>query len=196
MLPERILLVDLHEPLVRAWQQAFASHESVEAHQADFFSSNADAMVSPANSFGIMDGGLDRAIRDTLGGDLERRVRTVILERHHGEMPVGAAEIVETGHAQWPWLVIAPTMRVPELVNRTLNAYLAFRATLLAIAAYNRIEHRIRSVVVPGLGTGIGAMEPRRCAAQMRIAFDQVSKPATIPSFDTIHRTHHALRDS
>lgn len=27
----------------------------------------AEAMVSPANSFGIMDGGLDAAIRDQLG---------------------------------------------------------------------------------------------------------------------------------
>jgi O-acetyl-ADP-ribose deacetylase (regulator of RNase III) len=82
-------------------------------------------------------------------------------------------------------------MRVPESVAQTLNAYLAFRAALLACA---RHEARVASIVCCGLGTGIGAMEPARCAAQMRIAFEHARKPARIPSFDQIHRVHQALR--
>lgn len=52
----------------------------------------------------------------------------------------------------------------------------------------------IRSLVCCGLATGIGGMEPARCAAQMRVALEQVRKPARIPSFDQIHRVHAALR--
>jgi O-acetyl-ADP-ribose deacetylase (regulator of RNase III) len=197
MLAERILLIDRSAPLCAAWSETFAAYEHVEVVAGDFFSRDADAMVSPANSFGIMDGGLDLAIRGRLGFEIQTRVQRVILERHHGELPVGAAEIVETGHARWPYLVVAPTMRVPESIAQTTNAYIAFRATLLAIRRHNEgTGTRIRSVVVPGLGTGVGGMDPRRCAAQMRIAFDQVRKPARIPSYASIHETHFALRSA
>jgi O-acetyl-ADP-ribose deacetylase (regulator of RNase III) len=193
-----ILLVDKWRPLCDAWRQAFAPHENVTVLEGDFFAREADAMVSPANSFGIMDGGLDVAIRNALGGQIESAVQHVILERYHGEMHVGAAEVIETAHPRWPHLVVAPTMRVPESVANTLNAYVAFRAVLLAVREYNRRAGStpIDTLLVPGLGTGIGAMDARRCAAQMRMAFDQVSKPARIPSFAHIHDLHHKLRSS
>jgi O-acetyl-ADP-ribose deacetylase (regulator of RNase III) len=194
MLRTKIVLIDQRAALVSAWKRAFAEYEQVEAIEGDFFSRPADAMVSPANSFGIMDGGLDRAIRDHLGFAVERAAQRSILEHHHGELPVGQAVIVESGHAHWPSLIVAPTMRVPENVSRTLNAYLAFRAVLLAVSHHNAVSSRtIASIVCPGLGTGIGAMEPERCAVQMRMAYRQVAGPARIPSFDQIHAIHGAL---
>src|SRR5262245_34548256 len=111
MLPERVHLVDRNGPLVRAWRDVFSRYAQMEAREADFFSVSADAMVSPANSFGIMDGGLDLAIRDTLGFEVQSRVQDAIVKDFHGELPVGAATIVATGHTSWPWLVVAPTMR-------------------------------------------------------------------------------------
>lgn len=193
----RIYLVDRDERLVAAWQQVFAKEPTVVAEPGDYFERDADAMVSPANSFGIMDGGLDAAIRDQIGGRTQQRVQSMILEHHHGEMPVGCAEIVETGNQRWPYLVVAPTMRVPESVSNTLNAYLAFRATLLAVERFNGARGGpIRSLLAPGLGTGIGGVDPRRCAAQMRIAFDQVANPARIPSFDLIHKLHAKLKSA
>ena len=193
-LPEHVLLVDRTPALAAAWRRAFEAHEGVEVVEGDFFSRPADAMVSPANSFGIMDGGLDLAIRDTLGFEVQRAAQRVILEKHHGELPVGQAEVVETSHSTWPRLVVAPTMRVPENVSRTTNAYLAFRAAMLAVARFNAVsDTKIRSLVCPGLGTGIGAMDPERCAAQMLLAYRQVSGPARIPSFAQIHQVHAAL---
>jgi O-acetyl-ADP-ribose deacetylase (regulator of RNase III) len=196
--PDKILLVDTWRPLCTAWSQAFGQFAGVEVFEGDFFSHDADAMVSPANSFGIMDGGLDLAIRSALGSSIQGEVQRVILERHHGELPVGAAEVVPTGHPRWPHLVVAPTMRVPESVAHTVNAYLAFRAVLLAVRRHNASAGvpTIRSLLVPGLGTGIGAMDARRCAAQMRMAFDQVSKPARIPSHALLHDNHAKLRSA
>lgn len=195
---ERILLVARTAPLVRAWNDAFGRIDRVEPTQGDFFAQRADAMVSPANSFGIMDGGLDAAILENLGPRTQPAVQKVIVEQYHGEMPVGAAEIVPTGHAAWPFLVVTPTMRVPERVARTLNAYLAFRACLLAVARHNEAAARtggasISTLLVPGLCTGVGGMEPRRCAAQMKVAFDQATRTARIPSFEEIHKVHKAL---
>lgn len=190
---EKITLVDRQGPLTSAWERAFEDVEAVRVVRGDFFEVPADAMVSPANSFGIMDGGLDRAIRDRLGFGVERAAQRRIVERHHGELAVGSAELVATEHPEWPWLVVAPTMRVPESVTHTLNAYLAFRAVLLAVRSH---DAPIRSLVCPGLGTGIGGMDPQRCAVQMRVAYDQVSGPARIPSFQRIHALHQALRSA
>ena len=187
----QILLVDREASMARAWRSAFADRDDVEVFEGDYFARPAAAMVSPANSFGVMDGGLDLAIRDELGFPIQQRVQRVILERHHGELPVGAAELVETGDARWPVLVVAPTMRVPESVAQTLNAYLAFRAIVLACKRAD-----LPSVVCCGLGTGIGAMEPQRAAVQMRMALLHATGPARIPSFAQIHATHRALRTS
>lgn len=187
----KILLVDRHEPMVRAWSRVFEDVDDVEVIQGDYFATPATAIVSPANCFGIMDGGLDLAIRGELGLSVQTRVQRVIVERYHGEIPIGCAEIVETGDSRWPLLVCAPTMRVPEVVGQTLNAYLAFRAVLVACARY---PTPIESIVCCGLCTGIGAMEPTRAAAQMRVAYEQLRKPARIPSFQEIHHVHAALR--
>lgn len=197
-MPEQIMLRDLWDPLVDAGSQVFEPFAAIDVAKADFFAEDADALVSPANSFGIMDGGLDLAIRSELGHHVQKRVQDRILADHHGEIAVGAAFVVPTDHTRWPYLVVAPTMRVPEPSAHTLNAYLAFRAVLLSVAAFNAREAtpRIASIVVPGFCTGIGGMDARRCAAQMRMAYDQVTKPARIPSFDMIHKLHHKLRSA
>jgi len=192
---ERIVLVDREASLVAAWREVFRGFPEVVPECRDFFAEPADAMVSPGNSFGIMDGGLDAAIRDTLGPSLEMRVRTMLAERHHGELHVGGAELLETGDGRWPLLVFAPTMRVPDDVSRTTNAYVAFRAILLAVRRHNEGGARpIRSLVCPGLCTGVGAMPARRSAAQMRVAYRQLQEPLTLPSFDAIYEIHRKMR--
>jgi O-acetyl-ADP-ribose deacetylase (regulator of RNase III) len=195
VLPERIHLVDRDASLVAAWREVFREFGEVVPERRDFFEQPADAMVAPGNSFGIMDGGLDAAIREALGPAIEGRVRAMLAEKHHAELPVGGAEIVETAHERWPALIFAPTMRVPDDVSRTTNAYLSFRAILLAVRRHNSVSSRpIRSLQCPGLCTGIGAMPARRCAAQMRIAYRQVREPPTLPAFDTIYEIHTKMR--
>lgn len=61
-------------------------------------------------------------------------------------------------------------MRVPVTIENTANVYLAFRAALLAIAASNKI----RSLLSPALGTGVGAMPIERAARQMYAAYAEV----------------------
>src|SRR4051812_22964592 len=55
------------------------------------------------------------------------------------------------------------------------------------------VRHDVASVVC-WLGTGIGAMEPQRCALQIGMALLHVTAPARIPAFAQIHATHHSLR--
>jgi O-acetyl-ADP-ribose deacetylase (regulator of RNase III) len=183
-----IHLRDLSASLAAAWEEVFGGVPGVSISQGDIFSTRpgplprnapidvaADAVVSPANSFGFMDGGIDAVYTHKFGFALERRLQALLVAEHGGELPVGCAVIVETGSADIPWCISAPTMRVPEAVPDTANAYLAFRAALRAVLAHNAAGRRpIRRVLCPGLATTTGRMPAGRCAAQMRAAWDNV----------------------
>ncbi|WHI49671.1 macro domain-containing protein [Microbulbifer sp. MLAF003] len=196
MLPNKIYLIDRSKDLVEAWRQVFEGIDIFEVVEGDYFSISADAMVSPANSFGIMDGGLDLPIRNTLGFEVEERLQERIKSDFHGELPVGAAIIVPTSNDSWPYLIAAPTMRVPEDISTTLNAYHAFRAILNSVQMFNQSPNgcQINSIVCSGLGTGIGNLSVRRCAGHMRAAYSYLSKPSRIPSYNEIHESHKKLQ--
>ena len=70
-------------------------------------------------------------------------------------------------------------MRVPMILQESVNAYLAARAVFLLIKlgrfeSGTQISEEIRTVGFPGLGTGVGRLSPNTCARQMRAAIDDV----------------------
>jgi O-acetyl-ADP-ribose deacetylase (regulator of RNase III) len=140
--------------------------------ECDITTLKCDAIVSPANSFGFMDGGLDLALSSRFGWGLQDRVRNLIDELPEQELLVGKALAVETCDEQVPWLIVAPTMRVPMSFNigTSINAYLAMRAILLTAKSIANLT----SIAVPGLCTGVGRMPPALAAKQMFMAYDEV----------------------
>jgi O-acetyl-ADP-ribose deacetylase (regulator of RNase III) len=171
----RVILCDNHLPVVEAWQAYFDGVPGVDVTCDEIFAVEADGLVSPANSFGRMDGGLDAQIIEFLGEDVELEVQRMITQRYDGELIVGQAEIVLTLAPQFPYLIVAPTMRVPQNVSRTVNAYLAFRGALRAVQEFNALHgDPIQTLLVPGLATANGFMPPLRAARQMRAAYDTV----------------------
>jgi O-acetyl-ADP-ribose deacetylase (regulator of RNase III) len=195
MLPATLYLIDRSQELAREWQEQFVNCPGIEILSGDYFQKSADAIVSPANSFGIMDGGLDLAIRNELGFAIEQKVQEVIVQKYHGELPVGCAEIVDTNDMRWKYLIAAPTMRIPELIRFTINTYLAFRAILVAIENFNQAHGvaAINSCICPGLGTGVGGVSAATCARQMRAAYQTMKSVARIPSYEAIHEFHSTL---
>lgn len=137
-----IHLRDISPGVVAAWEVAFASALGVQVSCGDIFANAADAIVSPANSFGYMDGGIDLVYSRFFGWELQEKLQAQLLAEHFGELPVGQAVIVPTGHASIPFLVSAPTMRVPSSIAKTLNVYLAFRAALIAVRNHNATSER------------------------------------------------------
>jgi O-acetyl-ADP-ribose deacetylase (regulator of RNase III) len=185
----KLHLRDLGIELIEAWRREFVGVASVEISHGDIFSTKAgpvssgdlidvtaDAIVSPANSFGFMDGGIDAVYTFQLGPQVQERLRERLARDFHGELPIGQAVIVPTGRHEIPWCISAPTMRIPGIVADTPNAYLAFRAALMAVLAHNRSSRElpIRSVVCPGLATAVGRMPVERCARQMRAAWNRI----------------------
>ncbi len=180
----QITLCDTYLPLVESWQAYFTGLPNISITCDSIFTLEADALVSPANSFGRMDGGLDAQIVEFLGEDVEVEVQQMIRDRHDGELVVGQAEIVITNATQFPFLVVAPTMRVPQNISRTVNSYLAFRAALRSVLDFNALHGDIiQTLLVPGLGTDNGFMPPLRAARQMRAAYEVVMSGAT-PNLD------------
>lgn len=175
-----LVLADINDSLYQAWQVAFEGVEAVQLEHGSIFDVACDALVSPANSFGYMDGGLDLRISQFFGWHVQERLQTRIRERHFGELLVGAAEIVETDHSKIPYCISAPTMRVPMILGKeSVNTYLAARAIFLLVqhghlADGRPIREVVQTVAMPGLGTGVGKVPPKVCALQMRVAYEQV----------------------
>lgn len=66
-------------------------------------------------------------------------------------------------------------------ITGTPNVYLAMRAILLLLK-YGELDtgepiyKQVKSIAIPGLGTGIGQIAPMTCARQMRIAWEDVQQ--------------------
>jgi O-acetyl-ADP-ribose deacetylase (regulator of RNase III) len=168
-----IKLVAFNLELYYAWKKYFDSTKSVEIIDGDILKQSASAIVSPANSFGYMDGGLDLKYSQHFGWELEARVRDRLEKEYYGELPVGNSIIVETCNNTIPFLILAPTMRVPSDVSTTVNSYLAFKGILQEVLKFNKnTEKPINSILCPGLATGEGKMAPELCAKQMYRAYE------------------------
>src|SRR5438132_1770631 len=149
-------LVDLNEEMTEAWRKSFSRFPEVTVQQADLLEVAQNCVVSPANSYGFMDGGIDAAYCAFFGPEIERRVREAIARRPEGHLPVGAGLFVHTGHIRVPYLIVAPTMTVPESVY-SKNCYRAMMAVMRIAGAEAEVG---RDVYCPGLGTGVGMVPP------------------------------------
>ncbi|AEF86163.1 appr-1-p processing domain protein [Treponema primitia ZAS-2] len=188
----KILLRDLSKEIVDAWATVFNGYSDVEVSCGNIFDAKADAIVSPANSFGFMDGGIDLVYSHYFGWDLQKKLQKTIQKDYYGELPVGSALVIKTKNKDVKYLISAPTMRLPEDVSKTINAYLAFRAALIEINKFNKDnENTIKKVLCPGLGTLTGLISPMSCATQMKKAYDSVIRriplfPRNLAEADTI----------
>ena len=135
----KIYLVYNQTELGISWKKYFSELADVEILQGDITKIHCDAVVSPANSFGFMDGGLDLALIEKFGANLETKLQNLIKELPEKELLIGKALILETGNKSQPYLISAPTMRVPMSFNihSSVNAYLAMKA-ILTIAKNNQ----------------------------------------------------------
>ena len=126
-----------------------------------------------------MDGGLDMLISEFFGWHVQERLQDVIRDKHHGELLVGLAEIVPTDNSRIPFVISAPTMRVPMILREAVNVYLATRAVIL-LGLHGRfldgraVSEDVHTIAVPGMGTGVGRVPPDTCARQMKAAVDDV----------------------
>ncbi len=168
----KIKLVYKEEGLGEAWKKDFGNFDNVEVIHEDIVKVKCDAIVSPANSFGFMDGGLDIHLSETFGWHMQDELQRRISELEERELLVGKSMIIPTKNKEIPYLISVPTMRVPMSFNiaTSVNAYLAMKAILIAAKKHEEIH----TVAIPGLCTGCGRMPFHIASNQMFLAFDEV----------------------
>ncbi len=164
----KLVLVDQNPALVGHWKREFASFSEVDVVCDDILSLAQNAIVSPANSYGVMDGGIDLLYLQYFGMEVQDRVMDAISRRQEGYLPVGASIVIKTGHPRIQYLVVAPTMLVPEPVPPA-NSFFAMSAALRAAGRIAGITH----LYCPGLGTGTGQIPVDIAAAEMANAYSK-----------------------
>ncbi len=167
-------LCSIDTGLISTWKKEFKDYSEVDIIEGDIFSQKADAIVSPGNSFGLMDAGLDKLTHDYFSFDLEKRLQEKIKAVHFGELPVGTATIIKTDDERFPYFISSPTMRVPMRLKESVNVYLATRAVFVSMNEHNTESDDIHSVIIPGMGVGSGKMPYDIAAKQMRTAYESI----------------------
>lgn len=161
------------------------------------------AYVSPANSFGYMDGGIDlyydqdifQCIQDSVQelifelnypnrfvdeNDRDHNSKTIMEARGWGVgyLPIGSCLVVDgTSDNPTQKLLVAPTMNMPSYVKGTQNPYYAFLGILKAVSRYNLgvddKGQKITKILCPGLATGVGGFTFEESATQIYQAFTE-----------------------
>ncbi|MEE9491934.1 MAG: macro domain-containing protein [Gammaproteobacteria bacterium] len=168
----KLSLIDTSPEMITAWDRVFFDTPDVEILQGNILDFAEDTIVSPANSYGYMDGGIDKVYRDHFGIEIEKTVQNAIKKTGKQFLPVGSALIVKTHDARVPHMIIAPTMFLPEPV-KPKNCFFAMSAIL---NIYTKHHTTIQNIYCPGLGTGIGQVEPLDSAKEMKAAYIQWQK--------------------
>ena len=213
----RLTFINLTEESLKPFRIQFANTQGVDFIKGNIteYMDQYDCIVSPANSYGIMDGGIDKAISYYFP-NVRENVKKVIDSRFHGEQPVGTSVLVDTGPTvrNGPSKILAhtPTMRIPKNLANSENAYLAFKALLCEIKRYNKLSEesfnkkitirsqnypKINSVLCTSFCNGSGDMPINRSAIQMKLAYKHVMEEAPIEAiWPTVHNRDRDIEET
>lgn len=175
---KKYILMATDDFIADRFQREFSPYDNVSVWNGTFETlPGIDCLVSPGNSFGLMDGGMDQAIVNYFGDEIQIKVQSVISDVFYSEQPIGTSFIVGTGDDSIPYLAHTPTMRVPTDISSTDNVYNAMRATLMETERHEDIN----TVAIPAFGHGAGGVHGAKVAYQMAKAFLQiVAQPKVI----------------
>lgn len=175
-----------------------------------------DLVVSPANSYGRLDGAFDHAISLAFSPRkdyhaLTRAAQSVLYDKWRGYAPPGSCTLVEFPEdlkqnvRDCSWVAICPTMREPENVNWDREVvYECVWSLLCQLEGHNRrnVDNKIETILMTPLATGIGKVSKERWAAQAVLALkhfvDSLEKPEEWSSlqWDTIEKIDDEVRQT
>jgi O-acetyl-ADP-ribose deacetylase (regulator of RNase III) len=192
---ESICLVHPESTMCDAFAHRFAGLPGVRIIHGRFEDLEPhDCFVTAGNAFGLMTAGIDAAVVHRFGAALMQRVQDRIMDEFMGEQPIGTAFVVETDDPNLPFVVHAPTMRVPGSIAGTDKVYVATWAALLAVQAHNQAsEQKISAVAFPAMGTGFGGVPFSEAARQMAAAYRHYLEPPHRLNWDVVAQRQRAI---
>ena len=124
--------------------------------QGSILDANVEVVVNAANSHGFMGGGVAGVIKRAAGIEVEQEARK------QAPIPVGQAVLTSGGKTLFKGIIHAPTMPEPGMRIPVENVA---RATKAALSLAD--EKGFISIAIPGMGTGVGGVEPDEAARHM-----------------------------
>jgi O-acetyl-ADP-ribose deacetylase (regulator of RNase III) len=125
--------------------------------------------VSPANSKGYMDCGVDAAYMRMFPGIQDRvqesiKKLNILNKMGVPYLPIGSATIVPADEKYF--MIAAPTMLHPQPIIHTMNPYWAMKAIL-------KVWPENGMLIIPPLGCGYGLVKPEDAARMMKQAVNE-----------------------
>lgn len=197
-LPINLWLIHPGQEMCEAFRERFLDLPNVKVIQTRFEDlAPHDCFVTAANSFGIMNAGIDAAVVRFHGEELMSRIQFRILNEYLGEQPIGTCMIEGTGNGDYPFVAHTPTMRVPGSIQGTDKIYIATWAALLAIYQHNvncNGAERIKTIAFPAMGAGFGGVPYTEAARQMAIAYKHYLYPPHRFDWDMVAMRNKAIK--
>lgn len=128
----------------------------IRVKKGDITKEEVDAIVNPANSLGIMGGGVALAIKKAGGNIIEEEAMK------RAPIKVGEAIATVAGKLKCKYVIHAPTMERPAMKTNVEKVKLATRAALKLAR-----ELGIKSIAFPAMGTGVGGLSYSDAAKAM-----------------------------
>ena len=124
--------------------------------RGDITEVEADAIVVPANSRLIMGGGVAGAVKRKGGAEIEKEAMS------KAPVPVGKAVTTGAGALKARFVIHAPTMERPAGETDPDKVYIATQA-----AVREALGLGLKTIAFPGMGTGVGGLNPLVAARRM-----------------------------
>ena len=170
----KIYLLDRERLITTEFEKWFCDQEDVSIVTDDFqhfmITHDVECIVSPANAFGLMDGGYDLAISQYFGDALQRKVQRKIISKYGGHQPLTTALTVNIDDKKK--LIHVPTMLIPSRIKDPYIIYECMRATLFEAKRLN-----VKSIVIPAFGGLTGGVSPDVIAKLMWLGYAHFKAP-------------------
>lgn len=127
--------------------------------------------VSPANSLCFMDGGIDYALSRIIFPGVEKEVKSIVKNLGNRSivgkyyLPIGSSIIINKGENKY--LVVSPTMLLPQNVSSTKNAYYATMSVLYNILVNNKKNINDVDILFTSFCCGYGKMSEDESISQI-----------------------------
>lgn len=159
----------------------------VHVARAELWTLPVDAIVNPANSLGIMGGGIGGLLRRQGGDAIQQAAMQA------APIAVGAAIVTTAGQLPARHVIHVPTMEEPGMKIGAENVRRAARAALIAAD-----RNSFKVIAMPGIGTDLGEVPVDEAARAIveEIRAHRRPNPETIYLVDTSEDMIYALEEA
>jgi len=156
------------ENFLNIFLNSIDKEDNIHLYNGDFQDLKFDAIVSPANSYGIMEGGFDMHLNNYLSNELNYKDFIKMIQKQLSKkvnllQQPGSAILLETNNSKCPYLIHSPTMQIPSIIYNKEIVYWCIYNILTLIYNHNENcikdkETKINTICMPGMGTGCGQL--------------------------------------